>query len=641
MAEEKRIITDASRSTLIESANYNVSGAAKSCDVYSLGEGWYEPGRIIGEGKTQWGGLLMGKSLNGNGVNALFRLKLDPSSILSFERTQFNNKRLKNGSFRLYGNKGLFSGNNFAVSTLSLDITINRGTIDVKFPTDPWGSKNSRIINNYYTPGGIGFNTGDKVRILGSYIGGSEEDNIDLTVSNTGFSIVQSAVYAERGKVEIEQPQPSGFQGTNYQIGEKILIPGSSVVMIKDDRPGVDGVDDVILIITEIERALETKVDNVLLKYDREDKVIYFPTKVALEVTKETAENNIKEDTAIYSGTSGAIYSKTDIKERRKEVGYGYTRIEGNNKDITLYFRGKLNNAVDDFQSKFLYTYFYFNNDGSAELEYTTTVIRGDRDDSIKLSFVDTLPYDTDINLDLEVLDVNENWIRFGKPDSEFEGKDTIYAGYILDPTNPGGNVFFENNIIESGQLVDESYNNLILTQDSIEEKLGISPGDIITRIGIPLPILGNGNDITNAMIENSQFVMTAVINTLDYSTNGGDISYNNFSPQTLNTAMIVDGAFDTTILDTFTARTGTIELNPNGTEYRTRYLFYDLTIPFNYNGNDLLITYWIDTPIPTFNTTRLRSVTNKEVINMSANTNYMGTDISPGTAIALSYRTI
>ena len=636
MAEEKRIITDASRSTLIESANYDVSGGAMSCDVYSLGEGWYEPDRIAGLGKTQWGGPAMGKSLNGKGVNALFQLGIKQStSILSFGRTQFTNKRLKNGSFRLYGNKGLSSGNDFAVQTLALDITINRGTIDVKFPTDPWGSKRSRDINRYITPGGLGFKTGDKVRILGSYIGGSEEDNIDLTVSNTGFNIEYSYIYND-GK--------TFFTGSNYQVGEKILIPGSSAVMIRGEmekEPGVDGVDDVILVITEIEKAEQTKIDNVLLKYDREDKVIYFPTKVALEVTKETAENNIKEDTAIYSGTSGAIYSKTDIKERRKEVGYGYTRIEGNNKDITLYFKGKLNNAVDDFQSKFLYTYFYFNNDGSAELEYTTTVIRGDRDDSVIFSFLDTLPYETDINFDLEVLDVNENWIRFGKPDSEFEGKDTIYAGYILDPTNPGGNVFFENNIIESGQLVDESYNNLILTQDSIEGKLGISPGDIITRIGIPLPILGNGNDITNAMIENSQFVMTAVINNLDYSTNGGYISYNNFSPQTLNTAMIVDGAFDTTILDTFTARTGTIELNPNGTEYRTRYLFYDLTIPFNYNGNDLLITYWIDTPIPTFNTTRLRSITNKEVINMSANTNYMGTDISPGTAIALSYRTI
>jgi hypothetical protein len=639
MAEEKRIITDASRSTLIESANYNVSGGAIYCDVYSLGEGWYEPDRIAGVGKTQWGGPAMGKSLNGNGVNALFQLGIKEStSILSFERTQFTNKRLKNGSFRLYGNgnKGLSSGNDFAVQTLALDITINRGTIDIKFPTDPWGSKRSRDINRYITPGGLYFKTGDKIQILGSYLGGSEEDNIDLTVSNTGFNIEYSRIYNDGKTI---------FTGSNYQVGEKILIPGSSAVMIKGEmekEPGVDGVDDVILVITEIQKAEQTKIDNVLLKYDREDKVIYFPTKVALEVTKETAENNIKEDTVIYSGTSGAIYSKTDIKERRSEINYGYTKIQGNNKDIILYFKGKLNNAIDDFQSKFLYTYFYFNNRPAEEItSFTTTVIRGDRDDSVILSFVDTLPYETDINFDLEVLDANENWIRFGKPDSEFGGKDAIYAGYILDPTNPGGNAFFENNIIQRGQLVDEGYNNLILTQDSIEGKLGISPGDIITRIGIPLPILGNGNDITNAMIENSQFVMTAVINTLDYTTNGGYISYNNFSPQTLNTAMIVDGAFDTTILDTFTARTGTIELNPNGTEYRTRYLFYDLTIPFNYNGNDLLITYWIDTPIPTFNTTRLSSTTNKEVINMSANTNYMGTDISPGTAIALSYRTI
>jgi hypothetical protein len=144
-------------------------------------------------------------------------------------------------------------------------------------------------------------------------------------------------------------------------------------------------------------------------------------------------------------------------------------------------------------------------------------------------------------------------------------------------------------------------------------------------------------------MINNSQFVITAVINELDYNIDyeGGShtITYNNFSPETLNTAMILDGSFNITILDSNTARTGVIEENPDGGPTNNRYLFYTLTTPFTYNGYDILITYWIDTPIGTFNTIKLTEGGNKEVINMSSPNDYMGTDNTPGLAIALSHR--
>jgi hypothetical protein len=650
MPENK--ITDASRSTFINSANYEVTGPIVSLDVFSLGYGWTQSNRIVGLRKTQWGGTIFtGKSLNGNGINALIQINVkDPSSILSFERSQFTNKNLKNGKFRLYGKsqKDLQS-TSASIETLALDVTINRGLIDIKFPTDPWGSRNSREINGYVTPNGVGFRIGDSININGESIGGSREDGIRLTVSEVGVNISTTLIYDDGkvGKVEIGEQVISRFGGTNYQVGEKILIPGSSAVIIRDPKSGeelkgVDGVDDIILIVTEIGKTEQVKIDNVELKYDRHDRVIYVPSTVALQETKETAENNIKANTVVYAaGSSGVVYEKGKIVTSRKS-GLRRVEIQKNNKDIIIYFINKLNPALDDFQSKFLYTFFYF--DGSEEtktdVEYTKTFIKGDESDSIKISFVDTLPYDTAITLDLEVLDIDEKWFRAGKPGDN----EPIYVGYILDPANPGDNTFFQNSLVESSRLFDEGYNNLILTKDLIEGKLSVSVGEIITRIGIPLPILGNGYDITNTMINDSQFVITAVINNLDYEIQyeGGSsiITYDNFSPESLNNAMILDGTFNTTVLDSSTARSGVIEENPNGNSINTRYLFYTLTAPFTYNGNDILITYWIDTPIGTFNTIKLSESNNKEVINMSSANNYMGTDNTPGIALALSHRT-
>lgn len=650
MSENK--ITDASRSTFINSANYEVTGPIVSLDVFSLGYGWTQSDRIVGLTKTQWGGpIFIGKSLNGNGINSLIQLDIkEPNtSILSFERSQFTNKNLKNGKFRLYGRSGKdLNSSSFSIESLALDVIINRGTIDIKFPTDPWGSVKSREINGYLTPNGVGFKIGDSITINGESIGGSKDkDDIRLIVSEVGSNILYSRIYDDGKAISIGEQVISRFSGKNYQVGEKILIPGSSAVIIKDPKSGeklngVDGVDDIILIVTEIGKTEQVKIDNVELKYDRHDRLIYVPSTVALQETKETAANNIKANTVVYAaGSSGVIYEKGKIVTSRKS-GLRRIEIQKNNKDIIIYFINKLNPALDDFQSKFLYTFFYF--DGSEEtktdVEYTKTFIKGDESDSIKVSFVDTLPYDTAITLDLEVLDINENWIRVGKP----AGSESYYVGYILDPANPGDNTFFTNDIIESGQLVDEGYNNLILTKDTIEGKLGITVGEIITRIGIPLPILGNEYDITDTMINDSQFVITAVINELDYEINydGGSsiITYENFSPESLNNAMILDGAFNTTVLDSSTARSGVIEENPNGNSINTRYLFYTLTTPFTYNGNDILITYWIDTPINSFNTIKLSESNNKEVINMSSTNNYLGTDNTPGTAIALSHRT-
>jgi hypothetical protein len=649
MPENK--ITDASRSTFINSANYEVTGPIVSLDVFSLGYGWTQSNRIVGLTKTQWGGpVFIGKSLNGNGINALIQLDIkEPNtSILSFERSQFTNKNLKNGKFRLYGRDGKYLNSSTpTIETLALDVTINRGTIDIKFPTDPWGSKNSSLINGYVIPNGVGFKIGDFININGESIGGSKDkDDIRLIVSEVGSNILRTLIYND-GKVEIGEQVISRFGGTNYQVGEKILIPGSSAVIIRDPKSGeelkgVDGVDDIILIVTEIGKTEQVKIDNVELKYDRHDRVIYVPSTVALQETKETAENNIKANTVVYAaGSSGVVYEKGKIVTSRKS-GLRRVEIQKNNKDIIIYFINKLNPALDDFQSKFLYTFFYF--DGSEEtktdVEYTKTFIKGDESDSIKISFVDTLPYDTAITLDLEVLDIDEKWFRAGKPGDN----EPIYVGYILDPANPGDNTFFQNSLVESSRLFDEGYNNLILTKDLIEGKLSVSVGEIITRIGIPLPILGNGYDITNTMINDSQFVITAVINNLDYEIQyeGGSsiITYDNFSPESLNNAMILDGTFNTTVLDSSTARSGVIEENPNGNSINTRYLFYTLTAPFTYNGNDILITYWIDTPIGTFNTIKLSESNNKEVINMSSANNYMGTDNTPGIALALSHRT-
>lgn len=643
MSENK--ITDASRSTFINSANYDVTGPIVSLDVFSLGYGWTQSDRIVGLTKTQWGGpVFIGKSLNGNGINALIQLDIkEPNtSILSFERSQFTNKNLKNGKFRLYGRGGKdLKSSTPTIETLALDVIINRGTIDIKFPTDPWGSKNSSLINGYVIPNGVGFKIGDFININGESIGGSKDkDDIRLTVSEVGSNILYSRIYDDGKAISIGEQVISRFGGKNYQVGEKILIPGSSAVIIRDPKSGeklngVDGVDDIILIVTEIGKTEQVKIDNVELKYDRHDRVIYVPSTVALQETKETAENNIKANTVVYAaGSSGVVYEKDKIVITRKN-GYRYSQIQRNNKDVIIYFDGKLNPALDDFQSKFLYTLFYFDGNRQRGLEYTRTLIKGEND-SIKVSFVDNLPYDTIIGMDLQVLDINENWIRLGKP----SGQEPAYVGYILDPANPGDNTFFTNDIIEPGQLVDESYNNLILTQNTIENYLGITNGEIITRIGIPLPILGNGSDITNTMINDSQFVITAVINNLDYSTETGTISYDNFSPESLNSAMILDGAFNTTILDSNTARTGVIEENPNGNATNTRYLFHTLTTPFTYNGSDILITYWIDTPIETFNTIKLSESNNKEIISMSSANNYMGTDNTPGIALALSHRT-
>jgi hypothetical protein len=94
---EENKITNASRSTLIDSANYEVNGPIVSCDVYSLGYGWTQSGRILGPAKTQWGGVFLGRSLNGNGLNSLFRIGMTTDSIISFDRSQFINKNLKNG----------------------------------------------------------------------------------------------------------------------------------------------------------------------------------------------------------------------------------------------------------------------------------------------------------------------------------------------------------------------------------------------------------------------------------------------------------------------------------------------------------------------------------------------------------------
>jgi hypothetical protein len=650
MPENK--ITDASRSTFINSANYEVTGPIVSLDVFSLGYGWTQSNRILYLIDTQWGGpIFTGKSLNGNGINALIQLviKEPNTSILSFEKSQFTNKNLKNGKFRLYGRDGKYlNSSSFSIESLALDVIINRGTIDIKFPTDPWGSKNSREINGYFTPNGVGFKIGDSITINGESIGGSKDkDDIRLIVSEVGSNILYSRIYDDGKGIQIGEQVISRFGGTNYQVGEKILIPGSSAVVVRDPRSGgkekgVDGVDDIILIVTEIGKTEQVKIDNVELKYDRHDRVIYVPSTVALQETKETAENNIKANTVVYAaGSSGVVYEKGKIVTSRKS-GLRRVEIQKNNKDIIIYFINKLNPALDDFQSKFLYTFFYF--DGSEEtktdVEYTKTFIKGDESDSIKISFVDTLPYDTAITLDLEVLDIDEKWFRAGKPGDN----EPIYVGYILDPANPGDNTFFQNSLVESSRLFDEGYNNLILTKDLIEGKLSVSVGEIITRIGIPLPILGNGYDITNTMINDSQFVITAVINNLDYEIQyeGGSsiITYDNFSPESLNNAMILDGTFNTTVLDSSTARSGVIEENPNGNSINTRYLFYTLTAPFTYNGNDILITYWIDTPIGTFNTIKLSESNNKEVINMSSANNYMGTDNTPGIALALSHRT-
>jgi hypothetical protein len=331
-----------------------------------------------------------------------------------------------------------------------------------------------------------------------------------------------------------------------------------------------------------------TTFNRALLRYDRFTKKLYSSVTIGDPVTAKISEVNISasnevlvEDLAqsaklpVVSDFSGDYDLSADLKS-----AYIYLSAKSR--------IGTANPSINDIsiigESKYPGEYFTASVSETISLNGITvsnmSIIYNEKSESystLKLDFVDRLPYDVDIEVYINLYD-----------SIEVSTRDQISLGRVSIPRTPNpipenylGTTYDEK--LDGPYFTDEIYNFTLYNSDFLAS-IGLNSGDTISSVGFPFHLTEatDSLNVTDEMIDSEEFKLAFnIVSTKDSDLNG----------ELIRSTFVIDDNFDQSILNPFIDKKPGIVRTING----QRYVFFQIKENFTYTDGNIIITYYMD----------------------------------------------
>jgi hypothetical protein len=241
---------------------------------------------------------------------------------------------------------------------------------------------------------------------------------------------------------------------------------------------------------------------------------------------------------------------------------------------------------------------------------------------SLRVITVDEIEYDVTYTFNLEFTDVLgvtiNSSVEVTIPDPGGTGDNWAYPNY----TEWTGSPYFLN----------ESYHIALYTAAEVGS-FGVTPGKVISRIGLPFHLTSGGAGNVTQEVLNEGFVVAATVITSNVNTISNSWIQNN---------LIENGQFDTSILDINShRRSGIVEI-VNG----QRYVFFQIE-NYTWTGeDDIIVIYWMSGGGATNGGYNGGYITKsmglpEEILGFSANTGWVGTEGVVGEKASIAFTTL
>ena len=373
----------------------------------------------------------------------------------------------------------------------------------------------------------------------------------------------------------------------NYNIGENLIIDMS---VVNQENTG----KNIQATVTSIypDRNYGSSFNHQIL-YDRYDRKVY--TRI------------INDDGTIENvDFNGVSYIPTELPDRTEFIDF--ERVSSTELLFTY------NNAPGVIVSVSA-TY----DGGQSELRISNTSIY---QTSLRVITLDEVEYDVTYTFDFEFTDVLGVTIQ-----------DSVEVT-IPDPGGTGDNWAYPNYIEWTGSpyFLNESYHVALYKKTEVGS-LGVTPGKIISRIGLPFHLTSGGAGNVTQEVLNGGFVVAATVITANIETISNTWIQNN---------LISGGQFDTSILDINShRRSGIVEI-VNG----ERYVFFQIE-NYEWTGEDnIVVIYWMSGGGATnggYNGGYITKLMDgsEEVLGFSATTEWQGSEGVVGEKASIAFTTL
>ena len=241
---------------------------------------------------------------------------------------------------------------------------------------------------------------------------------------------------------------------------------------------------------------------------------------------------------------------------------------------------------------------------------------------SLRVITLDEVEYDVTYTFEFEFTDVLGVTIQ-----------DSVEVT-IPDPGGTGDNWAYPNYIEWTGSpyFLNESYHVALYKKTEVGS-LGVTPGKIISRIGLPFHLTSGGAGNVTQEVLNGGFVVAATVITANIETISNTWIQNN---------LISGGQFDTSILDINShRRSGIVEI-VNG----ERYVFFQIE-NYEWTGEDnIVVIYWMSGGGATnggYNGGYITKLMDgsEEVLGFSATTEWQGSEGVVGEKASIAFTTL
>ena len=443
-------------------------------------------------------------------------------------------------------------------------------------------SDNGAVYNiDTVTSNANGYAVGDKFQVPGGNgITIVEIISINPVSYYTDWTFTSASPYLQLSNSELIY---TGYY--NYNIGENLIIDMSG---FSQENAG----KDIQATVTSIypDRNYGSSFNHQIL-YDRYDRKVY--TRI------------INDDGTIENvDFNGVSYIPTELPDRTEFIDF--ERVSSTELLFTY------NNAPGVIVSVSA-TY-----DGG-QLRISNTSIY---QTSLRVITLDEVEYDVTYTFEFEFTDVLGVTIQ-----------DSVEVT-IPDPGGTGDNWAYPNYIEWTGSpyFLNESYHVALYKKTEVGS-LGVTPGKIISRIGLPFHLTSGGAGNVTQEVLNGGFVVAATVITANIETISNTWIQNN---------LISGGQFDTSILDINShRRSGIVEI-VNG----ERYVFFQIE-NYEWTGEDnIVVIYWMSGGGATnggYNGGYITKLMDgsEEVLGFSATTEWQGSEGVVGEKASIAFTTL
>jgi hypothetical protein len=492
-------------------------------------------------------------------IRSVSLAKLPINQVISIGRTSD-----KDGGFNIGNTIGGFYWNQN--DTISIDINSIFGFEFVEIapiqPTIELTVNNTRaypmwLDNRYSQYNGIGFMPGEKFSVIPS---GDRADQIIFKVSHI-------------------KPNPSTKAGPVKEMNSLTSFTQVQSLDPIGDSPFNTGYN-------YSSGSQFTTFNRALLRYDRFTKKLYSSVTIGDPVTAKISEVNISASNEVLVedlAQSAKLPVVSDFS--------GDYDLSADLKSAYIYLSAKsriANPSINDIsiigESKYPGEYFTASVSETISLNGITvsnmSIIYNEESESystLKLDFVDRLPYDVDILVDINLYDSIEVSTR----NQESSGRVSIPRTPNPIPENYLGTTYDEK--LDGPYFTDEIYNFTLYNSDFLAS-IGLNSGDTISSVGFPFHLTEatDSLNVTDEMIDSEEFKLAFnIVSTRDSDLNG----------ELIRSTFVIDDNFDQSILNPFIDKKPGIVRTING----QRYVFFQIKENFTYTDGNIIITYYMD----------------------------------------------